>query len=320
MPNEGIEFEKIGDAVVPVNVVMGELGSGKTTFILSLVRQIAGDDYKVVWLKNEYGDVNVDGKLAEAQGIKTEEIMNGCVCCTAVGQLEDAVVEVLKMGPDRLIVETAGTAHPAPIAMELKRFPNLLVDSFVEVIDAVNFGGYADRTVVGRSHGQYVDLLVINKVGLVDERRLDKVLDDVYENYPNTPLVKTEDGGAPADLVIGLDHAAVARLDEAKLKADAHSDEAHVRMESFSFRTDEKLDPQAVEKLVEELPVSDIYRSKGVVRTPDGWRVLNGVANRVTWQPIDLELKQSELLFIGPYAEEHAERVRLLLEECLILP
>jgi G3E family GTPase len=315
--NNSLKLQKIGDRPLQVNVVMGELGSGKTTVILSLVKQVAGDDYKVVWLKNEYGDVNVDGALANEQGIKTEEIMNGCLCCTAVGQIEGAIEEVLNFGADRLIIETAGMAHPAPIAMELKRFPNLTIDSFIEVVDAVNFGGYEDRTAIGQSHSQYVDFVVINKIGLIDDRRMDDVLDLIGDNYSDTPQVRTADGSVSASLILGWDGlSAVSRLNNEKIHEDAHSEEAHIKMQAISCLIDGILEPTAVERIMEGLPLSDVYRAKGVILTPDGWQVMNRVANRTTWQPIKGDFKQNELLFVGPYAQDHQASLCEQLESC----
>jgi G3E family GTPase len=310
-----LQLQPATGKTVPVNIVMGELGSGKTTIIMHLVKQVAGDNHKVVWLKNEYGDVNVDGKLAKEAGIATEEIMNGCLCCTAIGNLENAIEEVLKLEPDRLIVETAGSAHPAPIVMELKRFPDLLIDSILEVFDAVNFNGFADKTIIGRSHSQYVDFLVLNKTGLVDERRMDQVIDMVNDNYDGTPLLKTADGQVPAEVVFGnQDKAEVGRLSHEKMHHDAHRHEDHVQMQAFSWRTTKTFDRSVIEKLIKELPVGDVYRTKGIVQTPNGWEVMNGVANRVTWQPFSGPAEETELLFIGPYAKDQEGTVKRVLE------
>ena len=77
----------------PITVFTGFLGSGKTTIILSLLSQLqkVNPNYKVVLLKNEFGDVEVDSKLinnASAGLISVSEIMNGCLCCVLVGQLK----------------------------------------------------------------------------------------------------------------------------------------------------------------------------------------------------------------------------------------
>ncbi|MBD3281629.1 hypothetical protein GF391_02675 [Candidatus Uhrbacteria bacterium] len=290
---------------VPINIVMGQLGSGKTTVIMSLVKQVAGDNYNVVWVKNEYGDVNVDGELAKEQGLKTEEIMNGCICCTALGKLEDAIVEVLKMNADRIILETAGTAHPAPIALELKRFNELQIDSFVEVIDCLNFKAFDDHGLIRKSHADYIDFIVLNKVNLIDERRLDDVLDEVLAIYTDTPRIKTEDGFVSAELLLGLNHNKTRQKDLDEIKDQINnSPHHHVHVNAFSCKIDGVLKPDRVEEICQSVSKQDIYRIKGIVVTPNGNKVLNGVYNRFTWSDIQNKQQRTEILFIGPSANE----------------
>jgi G3E family GTPase len=283
---------------------MGQLGSGKTTVIMSLVKQIADDDYKVVWLKNEYGDVNVDGALAKEQGIQTQEIMNGCVCCTAIGKLEDAIRQVLELKPDRIILETAGTAHPAPIALELKRFTELTIDSFIEVIDTLNFQNFENHGFIRQSHAKYIDFIVLNKMNLVDEKRLDSVLDEVYAVYPDTPIIKTSDGSVQSDLVLSLDQNKTSKYDLDKINKDIedHHDQ-HSHVHAFSCKMDGVFNEDDVQKICESISKQDIYRIKGIVLTKTGSKVLNGVMNRFTWTNLKENHPQTEILFIGPGAD-----------------
>lgn len=282
---------------------MGQLGSGKTTVILSLVKQIAGGDYKVVWVKNEYGDVNVDGALAKSQGLKTEEIMNGCVCCTAIGRLEEAIEQVLKLNPDRIILETAGTAHPAPIALELKRFSGLQIDSFIEVIDVLNFGAFDDHGMIRQSHNKYVDFIILNKIGLVNDKQLDNVLDEVFDIYPDTPRIKTEDGSVSADMVLSLDSNKLTEKNNSEIESDIKSTpDHHVHVNAFSCKMDGDYNLEDVQKICESISKQDIYRIKGIVKTKDGNKVLNGVMNRFTWSDIENDQQRTEILFIGPGA------------------
>lgn len=290
---------------VPINIVMGQLGSGKTTVIMSLVKQVAGDDYKVVWVKNEYGDVNVDGELAKEQGLKTEEIMNGCICCTAIGRLEDAINEVFKMNPDRIILETAGTAHPAPIALELKRFANLQIDSFIEVIDCLNFKAFDDHSLIRQSHAQYIDFIVLNKLSLINDRKLDNVLDEVLDIYPDTPRVKTKDGFVDANLLFSLDHNRIELKDESEIEKEIqNSPHHHVHVNAFSCKMDAEFKTEDIEKICNSVSKQDIYRIKGIVKTKDGNKVLNGVMNRFTWSNIQNDQQRTEILFIGPGAND----------------
>ncbi|MDF1497004.1 MAG: GTP-binding protein [Patescibacteria group bacterium] len=290
---------------IPINIVMGQLGSGKTTVILSLVKQIAGDDCKVVWVKNEYGDVNVDGALAKEQGLKTEEIMNGCVCCTAIGRLEEAVKQVLELNPDRIILETAGTAHPAPIALELKRFSELQIDSFIEVIDALNFEAFDDHSMIRQSHNKYIDFIILNKIGLIDEKQLDHILDEILDIYPETPRIKTKDGSVSAEMILSLDCNKLASKDISSIESDIKTTPSHhVHVNAFSCKMDGEFTIEDVQKICESISKQDIYRIKGIVKTNDGNKVLNGVMNRFTWQGIQNDQQRTELLFIGPGANQ----------------
>jgi len=290
---------------VPINIVMGQLGSGKTTIIMSLVQQIAGDDYKVVWIKNEYGDVNVDGELAKEKGISTEEIMNGCVCCTALGKLEDTVNEVLSMNPNRIILETAGTAHPAPIALELKRFTNVQIDSLIEVIDCLNFKGFENHGFIRQSHSKFIDFIILNKLSLIDDKRLDDVLDEVLDIYPDTPRIKTKDGFIDSNIIFSLDHNKLASKNETDIEKEIKSGpNHHVHVNAFSCKIDGAFKKEDVQNICESVSKQDIYRIKGIIKTQEGNKVLNGVYNRLTWSDIQNSSQKTEILFIGPGASE----------------
>lgn len=79
---------------IPITVFTGFLGAGKTSVILSLLPKLP-KDYKVVLLKNEFGDVEVDSKLAQESSLTAvSEILNGCMCCVLVGQMQNALIEI----------------------------------------------------------------------------------------------------------------------------------------------------------------------------------------------------------------------------------
>jgi len=101
---------------IPVTVFTGFLGAGKTTIIINLLKQMP-PDYKMVMLKNEFGNIEVDSKLVKDSNIKVTEMLNGCLCCILVGKLGNAINEILeKYSPDHILIETSGSAYPAPIA------------------------------------------------------------------------------------------------------------------------------------------------------------------------------------------------------------
>ena len=129
---------------IPITIFTGFLGSGKTTIILNLIPQLP-KSYKLALLKNEFGDVAIDSQLAASASISgVKELLNGCICCNLVGQLGDAL-QTLKQDvrPERIIIETSGSAFPATLAIEVNRLAretgNYVLDGVVVVIDVENW-------------------------------------------------------------------------------------------------------------------------------------------------------------------------------------
>ncbi len=195
---------------VAITVVNGFLGAGKTTVIMNLINEVAqkydnvdaanapihldseistpsektitlGDTvvpkkkYNIVWLKNEFGVNEVDSLLANSSSISSvKEILNGCLCCTLVGRLGDAIEDILStVVCDRIIIETSGSAYPAPLVQEINRMVtgaegarklNIRLDGVLCVIDVLNFEGYVDKTHTARMQAKYTDIILLNKV------------------------------------------------------------------------------------------------------------------------------------------------------------
>lgn len=227
-----------GDATAPdhkihLTVLSGFMGAGKTTIILNTIKQLKRDNpaYKIAWLKNEYGVNEVDtllaqelnsgssngsisdgsnGKSSSITGVK--EILNGCICCTLVGRLGDALLEICtEFQPDRVMIETSGSALPMTLSMELRRLADehsyLALDAIVCVIDAVNFTSYEDTSVTAKMQAKYNDLILLNKADLCDdEHHVDRALDAIYELNDQTPVVRVgKDGVVDYNLLFGVD-------------------------------------------------------------------------------------------------------------------
>lgn len=158
-------------APIQITIITGFLGSGKTTLILNLIPQLkaANPDYKLALLKNEFGDLAIDSQLASSNAISgVREMLNGCICCNLVGQLSEALKELqAQVTPDRIIIETSGSAFPATLAMEINRLARqtgqYVLDGVVSVIDVENWKGYEDTSVTARLQAKYTDLIVFNK-------------------------------------------------------------------------------------------------------------------------------------------------------------
>ncbi|KAF9523554.1 CobW/HypB/UreG, nucleotide-binding domain-containing protein [Crepidotus variabilis] len=260
---------------IPITVFTGFLGAGKTTIILSLLKKLP-KDFKVVLLKNEFGDVEVDSKLAQQSSLTAvSEILNGCMCCVLVGQMQNALIEIReKYHPDRIIIECSGSAFPATLAFQIRQLErdtngHFNLDSIITVIDAENFVGYEDTSPTAKMQASYTDIILINKWEHVSERALDIVLDHLHTLNDETVKIKCQgkDGVDPG-LIFGV---------QSKLflsGQDSDFGATHDEVETLTIYREEDL-------ALETLPQDSIWRAKGFVRLVDGtWISVNWAFGR----------------------------------------
>jgi G3E family GTPase len=274
----------------PITIITGFAGSGKTTLILNLIPQLRAQNpgYKLAMIKNEIGDLNVDTQLASAAELAgSQELLGDCICCTNVGQIETAL-ETLRDScqPDRIVIETSGSAEPLKLVLEVNRIAKATgvyeLDGVISVIDAENWGGYANTSFTAKLQAQQTDLIVINKWESLDERAFDVFLDRLGDLDVDTPQTKSDNGWVSKDLLFGFDVKMARRWAE---RADGcaecgheHGEEGHVhegqshRSEieciSVTLTTDLKdagLDLKKLQSLLQSAPKDEVFRIKAVL-------------------------------------------------------
>lgn len=173
-----------GFEVLPVTVVTGFLGSGKTTLIAELLRSGAAADTAV--LVNEFGEVGLDHLIIAEVSPETVLLGNGCVCCSIRGELKEALIALFgrrvrgETPPfRRVVVETTGLAAPAPIMATLLADPmvrhHFELAATVTVIDAVNWRQQRDRHPEWLAQASCADRFVIRKDDLASPAELEEL-------------------------------------------------------------------------------------------------------------------------------------------------
>ena len=276
---------------VPITVFSGFLGSGKTTIISHLVEALQARGEQVVYIKNEIGDVNVDGELLKGQHIQTKELLNGCICCTLVGPFIQAIDEVLDtLQPDRLIIEASGAADPAAIALMIDSHPRLTRDGVISIIDVLNFEGYSDLSQTARNQTRFTDLLVFNKVEAVDLTRKRAVVDFVRDLNSHAPVVEAPHGILPVEVAFGISSKELAQELEAVAQSESAQEEHHHHLEtdgleSFAVQLHGTVSLEKLQAVLNALP-GPVYRVKGFCADESGQCILiNKVGVRVTLEP-----------------------------------
>jgi len=162
---------------LPITVITGFLGSGKTT----LVRRLLGHPgmSRAAVIINEFGDVGIDHELVAASSEQTTLLSNGCLCCTLRTDLQETLRELFvkrRAGEvidfDRVFIETSGLADPVPVLHTL-RTDGLIgaqyrLNGVVTLIDAVNGTGHLDEMPEAVKQAAVADRLVITKIDLAD--------------------------------------------------------------------------------------------------------------------------------------------------------
>ncbi|KAF9485260.1 cobW-domain-containing protein [Pholiota conissans] len=309
-------------APIPITVFTGFLGAGKTSTILSLLPRLP-KDYKVVLLKNEFGDVQVDSQLAKQSSLAAvSEILNGCMCCVLVGQMQTALLEIRdNYRPDRIIIECSGSAFPATLAFQIRQLErdtggDFELDAIVTVVDAENFAGYEDDSPTARMQASYSDLILINKWEHVSERQLDIVMDHLYTLNDETPKIKCQPpNGVDPALIFGLQSKLFLSDDESidtthhdeveTLTINAHGVipqhqhlhgvhehpvsnlNTHLHSESNIPAPPRALAKDKLAAALQLLPKDAIWRVKGFILLDDdeGWHILNWAFGRYALTP-----------------------------------
>ncbi|KAL3423984.1 CobW/HypB/UreG [Phlyctema vagabunda] len=268
-------------APIPITIVTGFLGAGKTTLLLNLLPQLRAQNpsYKLALLKNEFGDLAIDSQLAASSSISgVRELLNGCICCNLVGQLDVALEELRStVDPDRIVVETSGSAFPATLAMEVNRIARetkgaYVLDGVVTVIDVENWKGYEDTSYTAKIQARYTDLVVFNKWERCDERRFDDCLDRLGDLEVQIAWVKSDKGKVPAGLVFGIDGGLAKELGEvhgddhhSHDHEKGHQSEVEVLSVILKAAPGAVVDSSKLEKLLKTAPKDEVYRIKAVL-------------------------------------------------------
>lgn len=215
---------------LPVTIITGFLGSGKTTLLNHILTNQQG--LKTAVLVNEFGEVGIDNELIVTTGEDMVELSNGCICCTINNDLVNAVYKVLEREDkvDYLVVETTGLADPLPVALtflgtELRDMTRL--DSIVTVVDCANFSLDLFNSQAAQSQITYGDIILLNKVDLVDEADVDALEVRIHDMKQGARILRTNKSQVPLPLILSVGLFESDKYFETKESEHEHHDHHH---------------------------------------------------------------------------------------------
>jgi len=281
---------------LPVTVITGFLGSGKTTLISHLMQNPQGKRLAIV--VNEFGDVGVDGDILKSCAIpdcpaeNIMELANGCICCTVADDFIPTIeaLMALEPRPDHILIETSGLALPKPL---LKAFDwpdirsKITVDGVIALADAeavadgrfapnvaaVDAQRLADESLdhetplseVFEDQISCADIILLTKPDLAGAEGVAAAKAVIAAEAPRPlPVVEVAEGIVDPRVILGLGAAAEDDLDARPSHHDAPHDHDHEDFDSVVIEIPELSDPSELVSRIERLAKNNnILRVKG---------------------------------------------------------
>jgi G3E family GTPase len=308
---------------IPVTIVGGYLGAGKTTLVNHLLRQRG--DRRIAVLVNDFGELAIDAELIEAREGDMLQLAGGCVCCSFGSDLMAALLKMRAMqpAPRHILIETSGVALPGAVARTLTLIDGLVLDAVLVLADARTLHTLVDDRHVGdvvRAQLRQADMVALNKTDLIDVRQLALVRRRLGELLPDAavPVLACAHSRLHIALVLGLSVAQVRPRSPSPAALGAGVDMrpspvSDVMFDSIGLQPQHAVDVDALAAALAS-PALGIVRAKALLRDATGHgSLLQLVGARVDISPWPLPDGGGALVAIGLRGSLDHEAVRAAL-------
>ncbi|MEM0947163.1 MAG: cobalamin biosynthesis protein CobW [Pseudomonadota bacterium] len=320
---------------LPVTVITGFLGSGKTTLITQLMQNPGGKRLAVV--VNEFGDVGVDGEILKGCAIpdcpaeNIMELANGCICCTVADDFIPTIeaLMALEPPPEHILIETSGLALPKPL---LKAFDwpdirsKITVDGVIALADAeavaagrfapnvaaVDAQRLADQSIdhetplseVFEDQISCADIILLTKPDLAGPDGVRRARDVIEAEAPRPlPIVEVAEGAVDPRVILGLEAAAEDDMAARPSHHDGHDDHEHDDFDSVVIDLPEVSDPIDLVARIE-----DLANRQNVLRVK-GYAAVAGKPMRLLVQAVGARVRHQ---YDRPWTSEEGRQGRLV--------
>ena len=305
-------------AKLPVTVITGFLGAGKTTLVRHLIQNPQGKRLAVI--VNEFGDVGVDGEILKSCAIpdcpaeNIMELSNGCICCTVADDFIPTIeaLMALDLRPDHILIETSGLALPKPL---LKAFDwpdirsKITVDGVIALADAeaVADGRFAPNVAavdaqreaddsldhetplseVFEDQISCADIILLTKTDLAGAEGIAKARTVIEAESPRPiPIIEVSEGIVDPRVILGLESAAEDDMDARPSHHDGADDHEHDDFESIVVEIPEIADPAELVAKIEAMA-----KDQNILRVK-GYAAVTGKPMRLLVQAVGARVRQ----------------------------
>ena len=247
---------------IPLTLISGYLGTGKTTLINNLLRRTKK---RIALLVNDFGDVNIDESLIEARTESVMSIAGGCICCSYGNELIETLESMSSSEflPDHIVLEASGIALPSKIIQTVSLMNFLSFHGTVLLTDASRLQAQLDDVYISDTIGLQIeqhDLLVLNKTDLLAENELSNCIDTLSKRFEIRKFLKTVNAYIEEkDMLIDFGPSD-------KIKLEKKQEHGFI---SSTIKPTGTINADALSTLLQD-PVYNIERAKGFFKNKKG--------------------------------------------------
>ncbi|MBP1580973.1 MAG: GTP-binding protein [Oscillospiraceae bacterium] len=301
---------------IKLYVLTGFLGSGKTSMLLKILDNLSG--HKVGVLQNEFGRIDVDSEILKRDGLVMTELTRGSIFCTCLQlKFAQALAEMSKQDIEYLFVESSGLADPSNIDEILEGVKVMAGDVYemsgvICLVDAVNFlEQVADEITVDRQL-KHCHRAVVNKVDLVEEEQLSKVIETVRKYNPICDIDTTTFGD------IGTTFLTQDLMAKQWAQSEATTNSVDTKPKTMSLNFDGVAPKEKLEVFLQQI-IPHAYRIKGFFQLDDGWQQVDVVGKKIDYKPCEAKA-ESHLVFISKIGPQIIRPIDTAWKEIVGLP
>ena len=312
---------------LPVTIITGFLGSGKTMLLNHLLRHLG--DHRVAVLVNEFGAIDIDSQILVAVDEDIVSLANGCVCC----QVRDDFLMVLRRllaydqmqkaagekGLEAILLETSGVADPYPIMltfMVTELWSLTRLDAVLTVVDAETFTAEHFQSQTALAQIQHSDIVLLNKADLVEDDQLRRLEAEIQHLKSQARILRMTYGQVPLSSVLDVD------LCSQEIPTRPVSATDHLQDDGFvavSFESDRPFDLKKFQQFLDYHLPPEVFRAKGILWFADSPHrhlfQLSGKRSQLqdeAWQ----DSPRNQLVCIGRNLDE--QYLQHQLHQCLV--
>jgi G3E family GTPase len=292
---------------IPLAVIGGYLGAGKTTMINALLTNTEGR--RVTVLVNDFGSVNIDAALIRERSDDVIGLENGCVCCSIGGKLMETLIEISarEVRPDLLVIEASGVSDPVRIAQVGMLDRAFRLQGIVVAVDAERIGETLADAYIGdiaRRQIEGATSIVLTKSDLAGIEAARAARARVMEIAHTRIVFEGDQGKVPGALFFGDEPASRENVASSSLTQSSH---LPAGLRSFTFHSGERFDRRRLKDACASF--SDrLLRAKGFVRLADSTcAAIHVVGKRWHVTPCR-DVPETQIVFIGMFEEDEIGR------------